>query len=159
MESAIRIAGGPLEDLSEQFLVSCNKNGWNCDYGGYAAHKYHYNTLGYNQTEIGAVLETSFPYSGTNGSCSISYTHPYKLSSYSFVSGSEFTIPSVAAIKSAIFQYGPVSTRICAGDSFGDYTGGVFSTEESAIDCNGGINHYVVLTGWDDFNPNVEFTE
>ena len=150
MESAIRIAGGPLEDLSEQFLVSCNKNGWNCDYGGYAAHKYHYNTLGYNQTEIGAVLETSFPYSGTNGSCSISYTHPYKLSSYSFVSGSEFTIPSVAAIKSAIFQYGPVSTRICAGDSFGDYTGGVFSTEESATDCNGGINHYVVLTGWDD---------
>ena len=46
MESAIKIAGGPFPDLSEQFIVSCNKNGWDCDYGGLTAHAYHYNTLG-----------------------------------------------------------------------------------------------------------------
>ncbi len=28
MESAVKKAGGPLTDLSEQFLISCNKDGW-----------------------------------------------------------------------------------------------------------------------------------
>jgi len=60
MESAIAKAGGQLTDLSEQFLVSCNKDGWGN--GGLTAHKYHDDTLGIAQTAIGAVLEADKPY-------------------------------------------------------------------------------------------------
>ncbi len=49
MESAVLKAGGPVRDFSEQFLVSCNNDGYSCD-GGLAAHKYHFDTLGKNQT-------------------------------------------------------------------------------------------------------------
>ncbi len=40
MESAVKKGGGPLTDLSEQFLISCNKDGWGCN-GGLTATKYH----------------------------------------------------------------------------------------------------------------------
>jgi len=55
MESAIAKAGGSLTDLSEQFLVSCNMHGWNCENGGWTASMYHYDTLGNNQFTVGAV--------------------------------------------------------------------------------------------------------
>ena len=109
MESAIKLAGGPLPDLSEQFIVSCNKNSWNCDNGGLTAHAYHYNTLGKSQTVVGAVLESDFPYSATNGSCTVAFSHPYKLSGWKFITTNEFTMPTVDQIKAAIWTYGPIT--------------------------------------------------
>ena len=102
MESAIKIAGGPLTDLSEQFIVSCNKNNWNCTNGGLTAHAYHYNTLGKSQTVVGAVLESDFPYTATTGTCTVAFNHPYKLSGWKFITTNEFTMPTVDQIKAAI---------------------------------------------------------
>ena len=144
MESAIAIRTGQYIDLSEQFLVSCNYDGWNCESGGGTAHKYHFDTLGINQTQIGAVLEADKPYTNSNSTCTTAYNHPYVLSNWSYISSN-----TVENIKNAIYTYGPVKVSICAGPAFQDYRGGVFSTNEASY-CTYGTNHAVNLVGWND---------
>lgn len=149
MESAIKKGGGPMTDLSEQFLISCNKDGFGCD-GGLTASMYHVNTLGKAQTAVGAVLETVKPYTQTNGTCTIALAHPYKASSWQFIVPNEFTMPTVDQIKNAIYTYGPVTAGVCVGPEFEAYTPGtVFATDETDF-CNGGTNHQIVLVGWND---------
>lgn len=161
MESAIAKAGGGLTDLSEQFLVSCNWEGWSCENGGMTADKYHYNTLANQQSQIGAVLESADPYTGTDGSCT-AYAHPYKLGGWSFVNnGNDGSHPTVAQIKNAIYTYGPVTAAVCAdgvnwngNDYTGwyDYTGGVYNPPAGTAqnNCYGGTDHMIVIVGWDD---------
>ncbi len=145
MEIATKLGGGPLADLSEQFLVSCNNNGYSCS-GGWFANPYHYNTLGIAQTAIGAVNESEKPYTATNGSCSTAYSHPYKAKATQYVVSSG-TIPTNDQIKNAIMTYGAVAVAVCADNGWGSYKGGVYSPTYNAC---GGINHAVVLIGWDD---------
>jgi predicted secreted protein len=147
-EQAIKKTDGSSKDLSEQFLVSCNTDGYNCENGGDWAHKYHQSTLAMNQTAAGAVYETDFPYTATDGSCSKAYTHHERISSWAYVDSSS-DVPSVSNLKQAIYDYGPIAVGICAGNSFDYYTTGVFSTDESS-DCSGSSNHAVILVGWDD---------
>ena len=40
LESAIKVQDGVERDLSEQYLISCNTDGWSCG-GGWWAHDYH----------------------------------------------------------------------------------------------------------------------
>jgi predicted secreted protein len=147
MESAIAKAGGPMTDLSEQFLVSCNTSGWSCS-GGLTAHMWHYDTLGINQTAIGAVLEADKPYTATNGTCTSAYNHPYRLSGWQFITPTEFTMPTVDEIKNAIYSYGPITAGVCADSGWNNYTGGVYNP--SSNQCGGGTNHQIILVGWDD---------
>jgi predicted secreted protein len=147
MESAIAKAGGQLTDLSEQFLVSCNKHSWNCENGGLTASMYHYDTLGKNQITAGAVLEKDKPYTATDGSCTVTYNHPYKSTDWQFIIGSEWAMPTVEEIKHAIANFGPVTAGVCVGNKFQEYRGGIFSTDE---DCYGGTNHQIILVGWND---------
>ena len=152
MESAMKISGWPMTNLSEQFLVSCNKDKWNCN-GGLTAHKYHYDTLGKSQTVVGAVLETDMPYTATNGSCRVAYNHPYMLSNWSFITTNEFSLATVDQIKTAIYNYGPITAGICAGDVFSNYTSGIYSTDETTTTCGGNsTNHQIILVGWNDNN-------
>lgn len=144
MESALMKAGLPERDLSEQFLVSCNNDGWDCN-GGLTAHRYHHSALGKNQIEIGAVLETEKPYTASNGACTIALNHPYQLSDWKYVSGSEWTVPTVEQIKNAIYAYGPVTAAVYVGTLFNRYPGGIFETHESGI-----TNHQIILVGWVD---------
>lgn len=151
MESAIAKAGGPLTDLSEQFLISCNKSNWNCS-GGLTANKYHYDTLGKNQSVIGAVLEVDKPYTATNGSCSVPLNHPYRISGWTFIVPNEWTMPTVDQIKNAIATYGPVTAGVCVGSEFEAYASGIFSTDETST-CPGATfktNHQIILVGWND---------
>ncbi|MBI5556560.1 MAG: protease inhibitor I42 family protein [Deltaproteobacteria bacterium] len=144
LEGAIKIRSGIDTDLSEQFLVSCNKDSWSCD-GGWWAHDYHQDTLGNLQNLAGAVLETDMPYTQTDGTCRAIASHPYAINSWQQMSAS----PSVSQIKEAIYNYGPVSAAICSGPALQQYTGGIFSTDESSV-CSGGVNHGIVLVGWND---------
>lgn len=148
MESAIKKAGGSLTDLSEQFLVSCNKDGWNCADGGWTAHKYHYNTLGKSQTKVGAVLESEKPYTSRDGTCRVALGHPYILASWKFITGSESKMPTVEQIKTAIYTYGPVTAGVCADSGWDAYSGGVYNPTSNK--CDGSTDHQIILVGWDD---------
>jgi len=142
LECNILIIDGVLEDLSEQWLVSCNQDGWGC-HGGWWAHDYHeWKTDPCGGT--GAVLEADFPYTATDAPCLCPYPHEYLLDDWAFI-GSEHGIPPVDNIKQAILDYGPVSAAVYANSAMQGYNGGIFNG------CGSGqVNHAVALVGWDD---------
>jgi hypothetical protein len=143
LESQILLKDGVTVDLSEQYLISCNLSGWSCN-GGWWAHDYHLNRAGRDNNGAGAVLESSKPYTATNSTCTGPYSHPYKISNWGYVA-SQSAVPSVQALKQAIYTYGPISVAVYVGNAFQAYTGGIFNTNES-----GSVNHAVVLVGWND---------
>jgi hypothetical protein len=146
METALWKNGVSGVDLSEQFLISCNRDGWGCG-GGYAAHRYHYDTLGENQETTGAVLEAEKPYVGTHGTCTENYRKPYALKGWGYVTLRSYDIPSNNEIKRAIYTYGPVTAGVCAGAGWLYYSGGTYYTDDY---CGGLTNHQIILVGWDD---------
>ncbi|UCD63809.1 MAG: thrombospondin type 3 repeat-containing protein [Candidatus Zixiibacteriota bacterium] len=142
LECNIKIVDGIETDLSEQWLVSCNTDGWGCS-GGWWAHDYHL-----WKTDpcggFGAVFESDFPYEASDVPCGCPYPCQYTVSSWAYIES--YPSPSVSAIKQAIIQYGPVASAVWVGPLFQAYTGGVFNIDESF----GVTNHGVVLVGWDD---------
>jgi C1A family cysteine protease len=144
MESALMIQNNVNANISEQYLISCNNNGWGCA-GGWWAHDLHTNVSGKNSNPPGAVLESDFPYSNTNGTCSKVYNKPYRLAEWRYVSG--INLPSVDAIKAAIYNYGPVAVSACS-IGWNNYSSGVYTNSNTS--CSGGVDHAVILVGWND---------
>jgi C1A family cysteine protease len=145
LESNILYHDGMTRDLSEQYLLSCNTDGWDC-IGGYFAHDYHEWKIPPGEPDAGAVYEADFPYVGQVVYCNPPHTHHEKIADWDFV-GSPGGIPSVAAIKQAILDYGPVSVAVCSkpASAFNNYSGGIYEANECTA-----VNHAVVLVGWDD---------
>lgn len=142
LESQIKLQCNVTADLSEQYLTSCNTDGWGCN-GGWWAHDYHMNKPGRNDTAAGAVLESASPFKGTDTACGGPYNHPYRITNWAYVAGQPR--PSVQAIKQAIYNYGPISAAVYVGPKFQAYSSGIFNANES-----GQVNHAVVLVGWND---------
>ncbi len=143
LECNVLIKDGGEVNLSEQWLVSCNQDGWGCS-GGWWAHNYHMSGM---KTDPcggdGAVYEADFPYSATDEACNCPYDHHYRIDRWEHV-GTPWTVPSVDAMKAAVLEYGPISVAVAAS-GMSEYSGGIFSN------CGGTtINHAVVLVGWDD---------
>jgi len=134
MEDAMRIGKASPVDLSEQYLVSCNKQGWSCN-GGYFAHDYH--------VSPGAALEADFPYTASNSSCKVT-SHPHHLMKWFYLVGAD-SVPSVDEIKKAIYEHGPISVAVAASNSFMGYRSGIYGNNDSSS-----INHAVNIIGWDD---------
>jgi len=170
-EASIQIKDAAGEDLSEQFLVSCNTGGglgyepWGCD-GGWFAFDYFWNRPTPGQTgqnTIGAVPEEEKPYTATDEPCCTCTTpcpfdHLWRLSGWGCVDekaegptcisykGSWWErMPSIWEIKEAIMRYGPISAGVCVDYAFANYTGGVFEIDEGIR-----TNHAIMLVGWDD---------
>ena len=142
LECNIKIKDGIEVDLSEQWLVSCNQEGYSCS-GGWWCHDYFmYKTDPCGDT--GAVLEQYFPYTATNAPCNCPYPHDYFIEDWAYV-GDPNGVAPVDSIKQAILDYGPVSVAVCVNTQFHDYTGGIFSEPSCS-----NINHAVALVGWDD---------
>jgi inhibitor of cysteine peptidase len=149
LESLIKLKDGVERDLSEQYLLSCNTDGWSCS-GGWWAHDYHQyqGNVPPGEPAAGAVYEADFSYVASKVSCNPPHTHHEKIASWAYV-GSSSTVPPVANLKQAIRDHGPVSVAMCVGSAFNYYSGGIFQTNETSP-CGGGVNHGVVLVGWDD---------
>jgi hypothetical protein len=134
LEAVIKIHGGVELDLSEQQALSCVTPGFGCD-GGWANWAWeHFRARG-------AVSEVCMPYTASHdtpctedGCTPIAATREW------------IEVPNtVDAIKTAIHEYGPVSTTFHVYDDFFYYTGGCYEHEG-----NDPLNHAVVIIGWDD---------
>jgi C1A family cysteine protease len=144
LECKIKIEEQKTVDLSEQWLVSCNKDSWGCQ-GATKPNAFPY----YNDKEgkcghAGAVPESDFPYVANNVPCVGDYSHDYFIDDWSYI-GNENSVPPVDSIKQAIYDYGPVSAAIAVNDAFAEYEDGIFKGPDSKE-----INHAIVLVGWQD---------
>jgi len=143
LELNVLIREGLEEDISEQYLVSCNTEQWGCR-GGWWAHDYHAWEVPPGEEGAGGVREASFPYSARDESCAPPHPHEYQIQSWRFV-GEEWGIAPDVDIKRAIYEHGPVATSVCVNSAFQSYTSGVFGGPGCTL-----VNHGVVLVGWDD---------
>lgn len=139
-ESKKLIKGQGKKNLSEQYLVSCNKDGWDCS-GGWFAHDYHWNKAGKRQNKPGARLERDFRYKAKDLACKRTRRRN-RLTGWAFVKNS-YSVPSVRALKRAIRNKGPVAVAVCVNSAFINYSGGVFK----GPGCDD-LNHAVILVGW-----------
>ncbi len=131
-ESVIKIFDNVTRDLSEQWLVNCDQQASGCS-GGWCPD--------YMFKSTGAVYEATLPYTGQDGTCASSYTYHEKPVDYHQVA----TNPTVAQIKQAIYDYGPVWACVDAGNNFSNYSSGVLTQTDGSS-----VNHAIVLVGWDD---------
>ncbi|MGD8452604.1 MAG: C1 family peptidase [Phycisphaerae bacterium] len=137
LECNILIRDGITVDLSEQWLVSCNRDGWDCSGGFYAFDYFQWKTD--TCGGFGGLWEADFPYSATDEACGCPYVHHFTIDDWAYISG------GISSIKQAIMDYGPVSVGIHASDALQAYSGGIFNNCET-----GPLDHAVVLVGWDD---------
>ncbi len=142
LECLIKLKEGVEVDLSEQWLVSCNSDGWDCS-GGWYAHDYHQWKTDPCDS-VGAVLEDDYPYAAADLACECPVPHHYYIDDWAFIAG-HWNTPSIADMKQAIVEYGPISVAVRTNDALRAYGGGIFNDCET-----GSINHAVVLVGWDD---------
>jgi C1A family cysteine protease len=136
LESKTLIHSGLAYDLSEENVKECNDWLRGC-YGGtiFTATSYF--------TRHGAVLEASNPYNpDTTGYCNSSVPRVVQVSGWRLVGSSD-----VAAIKNAVYQYGPCYTSMYASfPGFVNYDGSyvLYYTGNESPD------HAVMIVGWDD---------
>jgi MYXO-CTERM domain-containing protein len=144
-EQRLLAVDGNTINLAEQYLVSCNSNSWSCARGGSAAFDYYLSRYITGETAAGAVYEADFPYVAQDVACTGQpHTHHEKITSWKrMVSGS--TLPTVAAVKQAITDYGGVWAAVCADSTFDRYRSGIIASTTCTS-----TNHAIVLTGWDD---------
>lgn len=130
-QDVVKITTGKEADFSEQYLLSCNQEGWSCN-GGFFAHDYHI-SKGYK----GAIDGKRYPYTGKDGSCQHNHSNVDSLVTWKYINN------NVEEIKTAIYNYGPVAAAVYVDDNFLQYRSGIFSK------CvNQHPNHAIVLVGW-----------
>ncbi|MCU0276308.1 MAG: C1 family peptidase [Acidobacteria bacterium] len=140
LEAAIMWKGGPEYNLSEQHLVSCNPWGWGCSGGFFAFDMIDAG----NPYYPGAMPETCFPYTALDSACAYCASPTwYPAASWAYV-GASNSVPSVDAIKNAIYTHGSVSAAIYVERYFQAYTGGVMTSCKTRVKS---CNHAIILCG------------
>ncbi len=129
-------------NLAEQVLVSC-ANAGNCG-GGYITTASNY------IRNVGLPAETCDPYLAQNATCNPKcadwQTNTRAISAWYYVGNT--TAPSVDAIKTALYTYGPMVTTMNVYSDFFYYTGGVYKYTSGSY--QGG--HAITIVGYDDTN-------
>ncbi len=143
-ESVLKWQQNLARDFSEQYLISCNMDGWGCG-GGWWAHDYHIDKKPAREATAGAVLESECPYTAEDTPCGDPHHHEETLAAWAFV-GRDAGVPPVAQIKEALMNFGPIAAAVCVNRAFQNYRNGVFSSSDPCPK----VNHAVVLVGWDD---------
>jgi C1A family cysteine protease len=121
---------GITTDLSEQWLVSCNNEGWGCN-GGFFAQDY--------MISPGAVLESCYPYTATDSTCMTGCPFVYT------ATDAGKTGDDVSSIKWGIVNYGAIGVAVYVNSAFQAYTSGTFNGCDDKS-----CNHAVMVCGWDD---------
>jgi C1A family cysteine protease len=133
-EGSWAIINGVQINCSEQDVLDCSGAG-SCA-GGWWAYQY--------LIDKGVADAADYPYTAAQGTCNLNVKRPYKASVWGYVDNNN-EIPTVAAIKAALCQYGPLGITVAVTPAFQAYTGGVFNEGSTAS-----INHAITLVGWND---------
>ncbi len=68
-----------------------------------------------------------------------------RANSWDYVNSPPDKLPSVAQLKTALVEHGPIVAPIFYDECLANYRGGVFNEKDAGM-----VNHVVVLLGWDD---------
>lgn len=146
LQDIIKIKTGREVLLSDQDLLDCNTEGWNCR-GGFIPNDYFF-----RKGKMGATDGNEYPYQGRQNMCRRNVKPIEKISSWHFV---DQRMGRVEGIKQAIFQHGPVWAGIYAGPRFQQFRGGtIFSQCEyqqpnHAVEIVGwGKDHFIIKNSW-----------
>jgi len=134
VESGYAIATGNLVSVSEQQLVDCDGSNDGCS-GGWPHTAFDH----YLRFNVGVCSESSYPYTGRDGSCSLSSCSI--AIAKDVVTGHTDVGMSSAGLKSALSGQ-PVSVTVNAGQ-LQFYGNGVVTGT-----CSGQINHAVIAVGY-----------
>ena len=139
-------------DLSEQIVLSCTSPNDNCENGGSLSD------AGNFLMSFGTNLESCYPYTATDGSCSNAcsnyFTNP---SSNYYINNWSVNYPTynvwgdyAAAIKNMknLLDKGPIVGTMDVYDDFYYYTGGVYSCDPNWGSGYQG-SHAIEIVGWD----------
>jgi hypothetical protein len=91
--------------------------------------------------QYGTALEANYPYRGVSGAVRAVPT-PYHATGWGYVA--QNGQPTVAQLKQALLNHGPLFIALDDTKEFNDYRGGVLRERG-----NGQVNHAVLLVGWD----------
>jgi C1A family cysteine protease len=147
IESGLFMAGGPLEELSEQQVISCDKTDGGCNGGDLPT------AFDYVESAGGIDTESDYPdtsaKSGNTGRCK-SFKKKAKVTGY------KYAIPPCDSgacknqkesdMMAALNQYGPLSVCVNA-ESWDNYSGGIYKKKCSGAARN--LDHCVQLVGYD----------
>jgi cathepsin L len=123
--------------LSEQELLNCvGKQKGDCG-GGWHGSAFSY-IVSFGADEI------SGQYTPQKGAC-LQRGGSYKALTWDYVNYPPDQTPSVGQLKLALLEHGPLVVLVHVDDAFLGYKEGVFNERDP-----GGVNHAVLLTGWDD---------
>lgn len=138
LDGAVKIYDGKDVTLSEQELVAYDRQQSQGCSGGYFAGDY--------LVTNGLVLDSSCPYTASNGGCKGGKPTTFAAKPLSWSNlGDGRSSPTTAQIQQAILQYGVVACDVAATGAWDSYTGNGLLTGNSS-----GINHIIAVTGWDD---------
>jgi len=122
-------------DVSEQWVLDCNPEGYDCGGGWFVHDMFRY---------MPYVLEEDLPYTAVKHPCT---EHP---STEDFIEGYEEIRYSVDAVKEAMMNHGPVSVALCVNRTFATWATDAVFEREHGCGVLEPANHGVVLVGWDD---------
>jgi hypothetical protein len=146
LESAHALVNGQLLDLSEQELVSCDKQQWGCSGGFLSEFRY--------QIDFGQGLEKDFPYTARNSQCK--KISPVARGSGYFYAGKPDKTPTEKDVMCALYNSKTVPWTIVSAEGQWD----VAPTGDDGIMQRCGskdINHAVGLVGWKTIGDKVYF--
>jgi hypothetical protein len=134
-EDSRRIFGGDKADTSEQYIVSCNTEGWSCN-GGF---------FGYDMLKRpkGSILEIDYPYTATDGNCKGGLSYKAPVVEWAYLPGGDNAGNDIEGMKTALMKFGPLGVGVAVNDAFSNYTGGIFQDTGFRS-----LNHAVNIVGW-----------
>jgi C1A family cysteine protease len=145
-ESSILINDGTLFDLSEQNILDCarsrdGRDAGSCD-GGWYGYVFEY----YMTHNL--ITEAENPYLGKTAYCKPTKGVPYRVAAWSYIR-KDAGAPSIAEMKKALCEYGPIAACVKVTESFQGYRSGIYD-EYSKTSGPSDINHAITIVGWDD---------
>ena len=140
-EASMLVRNNQTVDVSEQYLITNSGAGViNYPPGGDPGKTMTYLVSG------GTVSETEVPDTGVQGTPDPARFKPYRAISWGVLADGGKA--SVAQLKQALCEHGPITTCLNAGGAFGSY-GGEGTVINDGLE-NAGTTHVVLLIGWDD---------